>query len=293
MSNSLPKATIIVPVYNGQSTIKLCVESLLASDYPKDQLEIIIVDNASNDETREIVEKYPIKCFTEQRKTSYAARNNGIRNSTGSIIAFTDADCIVDQEWLRNGVNRFVNSNAHGEKNIGAIAGRIEAYQPWSIIEKYTAHANVLDQEKILAKARRLATCNAFFKREVFDKYGLFDEELYSGGDTEMSWRLISHGYAISYCEEAVIFHKHRSNLLDLYLQFFKYGYGSVFLFRKYNKEDWVDFEKSWKEICQILASSPFSENRTYSLLDFVTKTAYLTGQWLYCSKDKLFPILK
>lgn len=100
---------MVIPVYNAEKTIDECVQSLLALDYPQDKLEIITVDNNSTDNTKEILLSYPIIYLLEKKKVSYAARNLGIRNAKGEIIAFTDSDCVVDAQWLSNIIPAFDN----------------------------------------------------------------------------------------------------------------------------------------------------------------------------------------
>src|SRR6476646_11757769 len=94
----LPKVSVVVPVYNGEETIKTCVESLVGLDYPRDRFEVLIVDNKSTDGTRRVVEKYPVTLLQEAAvQSSYAARNLGVARSSGEIIAFTDADCVPER----------------------------------------------------------------------------------------------------------------------------------------------------------------------------------------------------
>ena len=97
---SRPLVSVIVPVYNRGEAIGKCIKSLLAQEYPKKKLEIIIVDNNSNDKTKDTIKKYPVKYLLEKEKGSYAARNKGIEHAKGEIIAFTDSDCIADKQWV-------------------------------------------------------------------------------------------------------------------------------------------------------------------------------------------------
>src|ERR1041385_9092278 len=93
--------SVIVPVRN-DSRIQQCIESLLQQDLPKEEFEVLVVDNASNNvELKKLIEAYPVRYLAENQTGSYAARNRGIRESSGSILAFTDADCIVPAQWLR------------------------------------------------------------------------------------------------------------------------------------------------------------------------------------------------
>jgi glycosyltransferase involved in cell wall biosynthesis len=84
--SSSPFISVVVPVYNGDRIIGNCVESLLNQSYPKDNYEIIVVDNGSTDNTRAIIKKYPVKMLIEDSiKSSYAARNKGIKHAKGEV----------------------------------------------------------------------------------------------------------------------------------------------------------------------------------------------------------------
>jgi len=95
----LPFISVIVPALNAEKAIKECILSLLNQNYPKNKYEIIFVDNNSTDNTYNILKKFRkrIKILKELEEGSYRARNKGLRSARGSIIAFTDSDCIVDR----------------------------------------------------------------------------------------------------------------------------------------------------------------------------------------------------
>ena len=93
-----PFVSVIVPVLNSEKTIERCITSLLDQDYPMDKYEIIFVDNGSTDHTLKILNNFNknIKILKEPIESSYRARNKGIMNTKGDIIAFTDSDCVAD-----------------------------------------------------------------------------------------------------------------------------------------------------------------------------------------------------
>jgi glycosyltransferase involved in cell wall biosynthesis len=96
------RISVVVPFHNSKSYIAACIEGLLAQSYPQERYEIIMVDNNSTDSSSEIVKSYPrIKLISEGKPGAYAARNRGVREATGEIIAFTDADCVPSKNWLQ------------------------------------------------------------------------------------------------------------------------------------------------------------------------------------------------
>ena len=100
--DNLPFVSVIVPVYNGAGTIDQTIESLLKQTYPHPRYEILVVNNASTDNTKDIVESFllgsggRVRCVYEEKKGISYARNSGIEQAQGEIIAFTDDDCVVD-----------------------------------------------------------------------------------------------------------------------------------------------------------------------------------------------------
>ena len=101
-NESVPMISVIVPVKNGSTHIRDLLDSLERLDYPKDRLEVLVVDGNSTDSTKEVVSEYPVKLLTEERPGINAARNTGLKHSTGEIVAFTDADCVNICETARD-----------------------------------------------------------------------------------------------------------------------------------------------------------------------------------------------
>ncbi len=96
------KVSVVVPVYNTARFLAACIEGLLDQDLDPADYEILMVDNNSTDESVSIIERYPrVRLLHEPKQGSYAARNRGLREATGEVIAFTDSDCVPERSWLR------------------------------------------------------------------------------------------------------------------------------------------------------------------------------------------------
>jgi glycosyltransferase involved in cell wall biosynthesis len=98
---NLPFISVVVPVRNGEAMIGDCIESILACDYPGERHEVLVVDNASTDRTPEVVSEHPVRLLNEPQRGVSFARNRGIAESSGEILAFIDGDCLADPSWLR------------------------------------------------------------------------------------------------------------------------------------------------------------------------------------------------
>ena len=260
MVNDWPFVSIIVPVYNGARTIDALLASLLALDYPPDQHEILIVDNKSTDDTRQRIQHYPVTLLEETEiQGSDAARNRGLEAAQGEILAFTDADCVVEPTWLK----RLLAS--HKEPCWGGFAGNRKAFPPANLIERYCAHGwmfglsrlrrpffqansigeRVCSQVPILDYRSRILstnglvnsyTANVAYRRLVFEEIGYFDDRMTSGGDVDLAWRLQTQtDWRICIVPDAIVYHQHRSNLADLTSMYRSYGGGYAVLARKYS----------------------------------------------------------
>ena len=100
MQVNTPLISVIIPAYNAERTIADCLSSIIAQkECPS--YEVLVIDNASTDRTALIASDFPITLLHEPRKGASNARTCGIRNARGSVIAFTDSDCIADSFWLK------------------------------------------------------------------------------------------------------------------------------------------------------------------------------------------------
>jgi glycosyltransferase involved in cell wall biosynthesis len=226
----LPFVSVIVPARNAEETVGECLASLMRLDYDPGRREILVIDNGSSDRTVEIVREYPVCCLFESRRGPSAARNRGVQASRGEIVAFTDADCVVTTGWLRALVRGFERPE------VWAVAGEIVAYPPRTPAERYVARRKARWQEPALRATRPFAvTSNAAFRRETFDRLGLFDPRLIKAQDKDFGWRFLGAGDPeLAYSSEALVLHHHRPTAWKLFTQHAGWGYGAALLHRKH-----------------------------------------------------------
>lgn len=210
------ETSVIVPVYNDPLRIRKVLSQLVIQSYPKDSYEIIVSDNGSTDSTPRVIhdycEKYPdlVHMVIEDKiQSSYAARNKGLKIARGEILAFTDSDCIPDINWLFEGVKALRKNDA--SCGGGRIIFFFKSDVP-NIYEHFDA-GRKLKQEVFVKKAGFAATANFFVRRKIFDYYGLFRNDLISGGDYEFGRRLTNLGEKMIYIEDAVVKHPARATL--------------------------------------------------------------------------------
>ena len=202
MSDS-PLISIIIPCRNEEKFIGTCLDSVLANDFTKERLEILVVDGMSEDGTRKIVEDYAqrysfIRFLDNPKKITPAALNTGIRKAKGQIIVRMDAHATYDREYISRCVRALED---HGADNVGGI---------WRVVPRRDtlvakAITRSLSHRFGIGKAHYRMTNSGgprwvdtvpFFclKKEVFQKIGLFNENLPRGQDMEFNLRLKKAG---------------------------------------------------------------------------------------------------
>lgn len=273
----LPQVSVVVPVYNGEADLPDLIECLRSQTYPPHRVEYLIVDNNSRDRTSAILEtatnlnppsvpplvrgggnldKITIRPLTEnQIQSSYAARNKGIRASIGEIIAFTDADCRPESQWLENLVKPFLDAE------IALCAGEILALPGTTLLEQHATIENTLSQKHTLAHpfCAYGQTANLAVRKQVLETVGLFRPYLTSGGDADLCWRILRQtSYKLNFSQNAIVRHRHRSTLKQLQSQWYRYGESNKYLHELHG----VDLmrEVTTQEYCYRLARWLFKE---------------------------------
>lgn len=239
--SDLPKVSIVIPVKNCKSTIDKCVDSLLGIQYP--DYEILFIDDASTDSTEDIIKERMAKdgagrisLLTGQDGPS-VARNQGIAEAKGEYIAFTDGDCVVDREWLKELVK------ACGEGVAGA--GGIQLSPPDDTafgrsVHDFMAKIGFITgymQGHAGCEARTVEhnpTCNALYRKDVLQKAGGFLESLWPGEDVELDYRLTKDGNRLTFTPHAVVYHYRPATLGRFRRMMFNYGKAQAFLVSKY-----------------------------------------------------------
>lgn len=196
--------SVIIPVYNHIHELKKCLNAL-EKQSTNQPFEILLVDNGSDDDIKLLADQFSKVTYLKETKVgSYAARNHGLRHASGKYIAFTDADCIPEYDWLQKGIN-FLNEHSECDAIGGKVQLLFKAEKP-NNIELYDMIFG-FQQEKSVAKYNYSVTANLFVRKVSFEKFGWFNEGLKSNGDTEWCQRMVSQGGKLCYAREAVIHH--------------------------------------------------------------------------------------
>jgi GT2 family glycosyltransferase len=199
--------SVIIPVYN-DTRLRLCLAALQRQTYQN--FEVIVVDNHSTEDIQSICELFGVRYYSETQPGSYAARNRGIAEAVGEIIALTDADCIPDPNWLFWGIQAVAISPLIG----GAIQFCFQGKHPTGV--EYIDSLSYLRQQDYVMQEHYAASANLFVHRSVFEAVGRFDQRLINLGDKEFCQRADAAGFRVAYCPNAMVWHPARTTLQAL-----------------------------------------------------------------------------
>jgi glycosyltransferase involved in cell wall biosynthesis len=215
-----PFVSIIIPVFNDVDRLRRCLTLLEQQSYPPHLYEVIVVDNATNPDPSlaELVDSFRFKQITllhEPHPGSYAARNRGLTLAKGSVIGFTDADCIPAMNWIEQGVAALLRN-----PDCGFVAGNIalffQAADRPTPVELYESLWYPLSQKDFVEQQHFGATANIFTFAEVIQQVGMFDYSLKSSGDREWGQRVYQAGYRPVYDDALMVQHPARHSLSQL-----------------------------------------------------------------------------
>lgn len=222
MNTILPSIDVVIPVFNAEKTIGVLFGALMAQSYPAEKYRVIFVDNDSEDKSFALIERLiannemRAELVLEGLPGSYAARNKGISLVDAEIIAFTDADCVPDKNWLREAAACIKKLDGRSY-----IAGSI------TLFPKYRERMTVVERYEMVfgfsqgdfRDERFAPTANMIVSAEVFRKVGVFNSSLKSKGDYDWNKRANEAGYKLIECKKATVLHPARRTFSELVMK--------------------------------------------------------------------------
>jgi len=184
--------SVIVPTYNEEENIERCLSSLCTQTLPRDTYEIIVVDGNSQDKTRELAAPFVDRVVIQTSEKVGGARNDGAKIARGSIIATTDADCIIPENWLEEIERSFARED-----------GIVQLYGYVYPIEEGIKHKMSLHLANLFSRLGYLTGtiyytlgCNTAFDREAFFEAGMY-RCIDAGDDLEIARRMKQFGRVV------------------------------------------------------------------------------------------------
>ncbi|HEV8676841.1 MAG TPA: glycosyltransferase family 2 protein [Methylomirabilota bacterium] len=196
------KVSVVVPAYNGSGTVRECVGSVLASDYPTDSIEVVVVDDGSRDDTYAVLRELEaahkqVRVVKHERNLGAArARDTGIKQATGDVVCVLSQDTFADASWLRRVADRFGRDPRLGiVQGIVKRTGEIEF--PFHHVTERPAFSWSFPTVAIAYRAEALDRAGRYFD-PVFSEYG---------DDTDIAWRIIEAGYGWEFLDVITAYH--------------------------------------------------------------------------------------
>lgn len=228
----MSEISVIVPFFNAARTLDRCLEALMLQDEPGGGYEVIAVDNNSADGARAVASRYPaVRLLSEPRQTSYAARNRGLRAARGRLIAFTDADCVPQRDWLRRLRDAMTDPTVMVVMGRDRPAGRSRNL---CLLSEYDHFKETFVMGSADPAIYYGHTNNLIARRELFEQVGFFEERP-RGADVIFVHRVLRlHGTdAVRYEPRAIVEHLEIDSARVYFKKGFIYGrsarhYGGV-----------------------------------------------------------------
>ncbi len=205
----LPLVGIVVPVYNDWHRLQLCLEALARQSYPSERVRVRVVDNGSTDWPSHPSFPLALEVIVHGHPGSYGARNQAALGWGVDVLAFTDADCQPDPEWISSGV-RALQWDGSSQR---LVAGRIVLEARLPAAPTPGEHLDQIlgfDQARTVRRAGFGVTANLFVAQACFQELGGFDRRTLSGGDRDFCHRAVDAGSDLLFAADAVVRHPAR-----------------------------------------------------------------------------------
>lgn len=225
--------SVVCPIYNEEKYIAKCLDSIIEQDYPKNDIELLLVDGMSTDHTRDVIVKYQskypwIKILDNPKRIAPCAMNIGIKASSGDIIIRLDAHVLYPKNYFSELVkNLKVLENA---ENVGAVCNTlpmnnsVEAQSIAAVLSSSFGMGNSYFRVGASEVMKVDTVPFGCFHRSIFNKIGLYDEELVRNQDDELNARIIKSGGSIYLLPNLVCKYYARDTATKVYKMFYQYG---------------------------------------------------------------------
>lgn len=234
---ALKKVSIVVPVLNEEKTLEACLKSIKGNSYKNK--ELIVIDNGSTDGSQKIARKYADKFFIEKKKGIVFAKNLGIKKASGEFIAFTDADCIVSKDWLKELISCFKDNSiaSAGGPNLTPKDDSDFSHHVGKTIELLSfLGAEYGSREKKNAEVKHNPGCNVIYRKGVLKELRGFNRGMISNEDPELDYRIREKGFKLMFNPKAIVWHYRKGSYKKFFRQAFSFGLGKMQLIKLHPK---------------------------------------------------------
>lgn len=221
-----PAVSVIVPVRDGAGALPALLASLAAQTLSAERFEVIVIDNASRDDTAGVARRAGAVVVSEPVPNRSLARNRGVLAATGDLYAFTDADCVADPTWLD------ALLRCAGEAPLMAGPVRVTTGDPPNAVERFEVHWRFAQEYWV--NEGWAVTANLCVRRDAFERVRGFDPAYrYYAEDADFCIRSKRAGLRLGFCPDAAVTHEGESRLGPMLRRAFFHGYGATQALRR------------------------------------------------------------
>ena len=208
----MPAVSVVIPTYNRASSLARLLRALRDQKPPPGGFEVIVVDDGSTDETREVLEAAPeVRHLHQLTCGAASARNRGWQVASAPLIAFTDDDTVPSRTWLYELVGAIMRLDVAA---VGATIAPLRQSYLGTFVQLSGHVDHGIDGDSV----RYLVTANSVWRRSVLEELGGFDESFggASGEDVDLCFRATGAGWFLATTDDALVHHDHRVSVVGL-----------------------------------------------------------------------------
>ena len=222
------KVSVVIPAYNAERTIGDTVVGSLAQAKGSLQVEVIVVDDGSSDDTAAIAGSAGATVIRQENAGPAAARNRGWKTATGRFICFVDSDCVPTTGWLVNLLSGFT------DRQVGAVAGSYDIVNDRSWLARWVHREIIERHSRMDSFVRAFGSYNVAIPRYVLEATGGFDPTYRhaSGEDNDLSYRIVKKGWRIAFRPRAKVAHYHPERVRKYLTEQYRHGFWRAKLYK-------------------------------------------------------------
>lgn len=238
-----PFVSVIMPVRNEGRFMEKSLRAVLNQDYPRNQMEVIVADGMSTDETRTIIKNYQetysnLQLIDNHKQIVAPGLNNAIRQSKGEIVVRVDGHTIIAPNYVHECVDAF--QRITGADNVGGRMDSVAESNFGSAVALATSSRFGIGNAKFHYSQKEEMVDTVYlgaWRKSLFKQIGYFDEEMVRNQDDEFNYRLLENGGEIWLCPKINSKYYPRHNPIKLFRQYFEYGFWKVRVMQKHPRQ--------------------------------------------------------
>ena len=247
--------SVVIPTFNELPRLLECLHGLEQQRYPRDQFEIVVVDDGSTDGTAESLRDFKRKttlqltCLSQENRGPAAARNAGIAVAKGELIASLDSDCVPEPDWLAEFLKGF------SEERIAGVGG-VCHLRPPTMVNRYLMHYRIFQPKVRQGRVVYIVTGNCCFRRNALVEVGGFNECIRKPGgeEPELCHRLLTKGYELKFNPRCAVTATGSRTVAEFARTFYWYGRGLHDVARRCGGAFWTSKSLRLWRVVQVAA---------------------------------------